>query len=40
MSDFYENQKVLNEYLLFHYGKPEEILTYDFGPKEALNLSY
>jgi len=27
MSDIYESDKVLSEYLLFHFGTPEEILT-------------
>jgi putative 4-mercaptohistidine N1-methyltranferase len=32
----YETEKLLAEYLLFHYGTPEEILPYPFGPREAL----
>ncbi len=35
--DYYESQQVLSQYLLFHYGKPEEVLPYDFGPHNALN---
>jgi len=38
MPNPYETSQLLNEYLLFHYGKPEEILPYDFGPKGALNF--
>ncbi len=34
----YESEQQLNEYLLFHYGNPSEILPYDFGPIEALNF--
>ena len=34
---FYETTKALSEYLLFHYGKPEEVLPWDFGPRDALN---
>ncbi len=34
----YESERILNEYLLFHYGQPEEILPYDFGPREALGF--
>ena len=35
----YETQKLLNEYLLFHYGSADEILLYgDFGPKDSLNF--
>lgn len=36
MDSTYESRKLLNEYLLFHYGKAEEILPYDFGPAAAL----
>jgi putative 4-mercaptohistidine N1-methyltranferase len=32
----YETEKLLAEYLLFHYGAPEEILPYAFGPRDAL----
>ena len=35
---YYESKKLLNEYLLFHYGEEGEILAWDFGPKEALNF--
>lgn len=38
MSRFYESASTLEEYLLFHYGKAEEILPYDFGPKSALGF--
>lgn len=34
----YESDKFLNEYLLFHYGAPTEILPYTFGPHDALNF--
>jgi putative 4-mercaptohistidine N1-methyltranferase len=34
---FYETAKALSEYLLFHYGKPEEVLPWDFGPSDALD---
>lgn len=33
----YETDKLLAEYLLFHFAKPEEILPWDFGPREALD---
>ena len=33
----YETDKLLNEYLLFHYGSPEEVLPYAFGPIDALD---
>ena len=35
----YESERLLAEYLLFHYGKPEEVLPYGFGPREALNFA-
>lgn len=34
--NIYETDKSLGEYLLFHYGTPEEILPWSFGPREAL----
>ena len=33
---FYETSKALSEYLLFHYGKPEEVLPWRFGPSDAI----
>jgi len=33
---FYDTTKALSEYLLFHYGKPGEVLPWDFGPGDAL----
>ena len=36
---FYETSKALSEYLLFHYGKPEEVLPWCFGPSDALDYS-
>ncbi len=35
----YETQKLLSEYLLFHYGTPQEVLPWQFGPHEALNFA-
>jgi len=37
-ASYYENQKTLSEYLLFHYGKLEQILPYPFGPREHLDF--
>ena len=34
--NIYESDKLLAEYLLFHYGSADEVLPYDFGPREAL----
>lgn len=43
MSDIYENTKVLSEYLLFHYGKEDEILPPDVswpnGMRDALDFA-
>ena len=38
MSNIYESQKLLGEYLLFHYGTPHEVLPWAHGPKEALGF--
>ena len=35
----YESERLLAEYLLFHYGKPEEVLPYPFGPAAALDFA-
>jgi putative 4-mercaptohistidine N1-methyltranferase len=35
----YETPRLVAEYLLFHYGSPEEILPWSFGPREALNFA-
>jgi len=40
MSDnIYETRRLLDEYLLFHYGSPDEVLPWTFGPKEALGFA-
>jgi putative 4-mercaptohistidine N1-methyltranferase len=36
-SDFYETERALSEYLLFHYGLPGQILPWPFGPASALH---
>ncbi len=38
-SNAYESERLLGEYLLFHYGRPEEILPYAFGPFAALDFA-
>lgn len=35
----YETERLLAEYLLFHYGRAEEILPYPAGPHEALGFA-
>ncbi len=37
--NIYETDKLLSEYLLFHYGTPEEVLPWSFGPREALGYA-
>ncbi len=34
----YETDRLLSEYLLFHYGTREELLPWDFGPTGAWNF--
>jgi len=38
MSQIYETRKLVDEYLLFHYGTTEEILPWAGGPREALDF--
>ena len=33
----YETDRLVAEYLLFHYGAPHEVLPWEFGPSSALN---
>ena len=37
--NIYETERLLNEYLLFHYGADDEVLPWDFGPKDALGFA-
>ncbi len=36
--NIYETDSALAEYLLLHYGDPETVLPYSFGPADALNF--
>lgn len=36
--NIYETPRLLDEYLLFHYGAADEVLPWDFGPREALGF--
>jgi putative 4-mercaptohistidine N1-methyltranferase len=36
--NFYETDRALSEYLLFHYGSPAQVLPWSFGPATALNF--
>ena len=38
MANLYETDKLLEEYLLLHYGTPEQVLPWAFGPREALEF--
>ncbi|MES2706813.1 MAG: putative 4-mercaptohistidine N1-methyltransferase [Verrucomicrobiota bacterium] len=38
MSNLYETRRLLDEYLLFHYGGSQEILPWPAGPHGALNF--
>ncbi len=37
--NIYETERLLNEYLLFHYGADDEVLPWTFGPKAALGFA-
>jgi putative 4-mercaptohistidine N1-methyltranferase len=37
--NIYETRRLLDEYLLFHYGSAEELLPWQFGPREALDFA-
>ena len=38
-SAVYEDAKAVAEYLLFHFGKPADILPYKIGPHDALDFA-
>jgi putative 4-mercaptohistidine N1-methyltranferase len=37
--NIYESDRLVREYLLFHYGDPEEVLPWKHGPREALGFA-
>lgn len=37
-SGVYESKRAVDEYLLFHYGSPELLMPYEFGPRSALGF--
>lgn len=37
-AELYESKKLLSEYLVFHFGTPEQLIPYPFGPKDALDF--
>lgn len=36
--NIYETRRLLDEYLLFHYGAPQEVLPWEQGPSSALRV--
>lgn len=38
-SGVYESRRAVDEYLLFHFGEPNLLMPYEFGPKSALNFA-
>jgi putative 4-mercaptohistidine N1-methyltranferase len=38
MTNTYETDQLLNEYLLMHYGTEQQLMPWGFGPKEALDF--
>jgi putative 4-mercaptohistidine N1-methyltranferase len=36
MCPTYESPQMLADYLLFHYGEDQDVMPWDFGPKDAL----
>lgn len=37
--NIYESDRLVREYLLFHYGEPEDVLPWKHGPREALGFA-
>lgn len=37
--NIYETRRLLDEYLLFHYGEPQEVLPWEQGPASALGFA-
>ena len=37
-SSIYESYELLHQYLLFHYGDPEDQMPWKFGPRDALDF--
>lgn len=38
MGNLYETRRLLDEYLLFHYGADDEVLAWPAGPRDALGF--
>ncbi len=39
MSNIYETQRLVEEYLLFHYGRPDEVMPWEGGPRGATDFA-
>jgi putative 4-mercaptohistidine N1-methyltranferase len=39
LSNPYESQELLDQYLLFHYGSADEVLPHSGGPRDALDFA-
>jgi len=37
--NIYEEERLVREYLLFHYGDPEEVMPWKNGPRQALGFA-
>ncbi len=37
-SQVYESKRAVDEYLLFHFGKRDDLMPYNFGPMDALDF--
>lgn len=38
-ASIYEADRLVREYLLFHYGEPDEVLPWQIGPRDALGFA-
>ena len=38
LSNVYETDRIVNQYMAFHYAEEEKYFRYDFGPKEHLGF--
>ena len=40
MDNLYESEKLLGEYLLFHYGQDDEVMPWSDGPQNGLRVNH
>ena len=38
LSNVYETDRIVNQYMAFHYAEEEKYFRYDFGPKDHLGF--